>query len=377
MTTDVATAKSNFPRTLELLQQGIEEGLHIGAQVYVSIDGEPVADFAIGEARRGVAMEPDTLMIWLSSTKPIAAVALARLREQGDVDFGDPVIRYIPEFAQNGKEAVTLQHVLTHTGGFRWVEVDWDRDPWDKILTSIYEAPLEPGWIPGEKAGYHIASGWFVLAEVLKRIDGRPFEHYVREEIFEPIGMMDSWVGLPAERYRNYGGRIGIMHISGKRAPEPHTHLDTEEAAVQCKPGGGGRGPIRELGRFYEMLLAGGELDGVRILSADSVRLLTKPHRVGMFDETFRHRIDWGLGFILNSNRYGSQTLPYGYGIHASENTFGHGGYQSSAGFADPEQGLAVAIVFNGTPGEPRHNRRARLVHSAIYEDLGLAHPGK
>ena len=372
-----AAVEPDLPRTLKLLQQGIEEGLHIGAQVYVSIEGEPVADIAIGEAQRGVAMELDTLMIWLSSTKPVAAVALARLREQGQLDFDDPVTLYIPEFGQNGKEAVTLQHVLTHTGGFRSVEVDWDWDPWDKIITSICEAPLEPGWIPGKKAGYHIASGWFVLAEILKRIDGRPFERLVREEIFEPIGMMDSWVGLPVERYRKYGSRIGIMQNSEKRAPEPHTHLDTEEAAAHCKPGGGGRGPIRELGRFYELLLAGGELNGVRILSAESVHLLTKPHRVGMFDETFRHRIDWGLGFILNSNRYGAQTLPYGYGLHASQGTFGHGGYQSSAGFADPEHGLVVALVFNGTPGEPRHNRRARTVHSAIYEDLGLAHPGK
>ena len=91
-----------------------------------------------------------------------------------------------------------------------------------------------------------------------------------------------------------------------------------------------------------------------------------------MFDETFRHKVDWGLGFILDSNRYGAATLPYGFGLHASADTFGHGGQQSSADFADPGHGLAVAVIANGTPGEPRHNKRARELHTTIYEDLGL-----
>ena len=97
--------------------------------------------------------------------------------------------------------------------------------------------------------------------------------------------------------------------------------------------------------------------------------------RVGMRDETFKHKLDWGLGFIINSNHYGARTTPYGYGRHASRRTFGHSGFQSSTGFADPEHGLVVAAVTNGTPGEPRHTERFSEITEAIYEDLQLAAP--
>ena len=106
------------------------------------------------------------------------------------------------------------------------------------------------------------------------------------------------------------------------------------------------------------MLLNGGTIDGVRILSPQSVELFTLRQRIGMFDQTFRHIMDWGLGFQVSSNRYGADTVPYGYGRHASDSTFGHGGSQSSTAFADPEHGLTVAIVCNGMPGEPAHQVR-------------------
>jgi CubicO group peptidase (beta-lactamase class C family) len=99
---------------------------------------------------------------------------------------------------------------------------------------------------------------------------------------------------------------------------------------------------------------------------------MTARHRVGMFNQTFKHVMDWGLGFIVNSNQYGADTVPYGYGPHASWRTFGHSGYQSSVAFADPKNELAVAIVFNGTPGEAAHDRRVRGVLRGLYEDLGL-----
>lgn len=91
-----------------------------------------------------------------------------------------------------------------------------------------------------------------------------------------------------------------------------------------------------------------------------------------MFDHTFKHVMDWGLGFILDSKQYGSDTVPYGYGDHASPRTFGHSGAQSACAFADPEHDLAVAWLCNGLPGEARHQLRQRAINNAIYEDLGL-----
>jgi CubicO group peptidase (beta-lactamase class C family) len=135
---------------------------------------------------------------------------------------------------------------------------------------------------------------------------------------------------------------------------------------------------MRALGRFYEMLLAHGSLGdagGSRLLSPQAVEALTARHRAGIQDNTFKHVLDWGLGIIVNSSQYGAETVPYGYGHHASPRTFGHSGYRSSTGFADPENGLVVALIFNGTPANDRHERRIRAVLDALYEDLGLTAP--
>ena len=89
-----------------------------------------------------------------------------------------------------------------------------------------------------------------------------------------------------------------------------------------------------------------------------------------MFGETFKHVMDWGLGVIIDAKRYGSG-VPYGFGQSASPRAFGHGGSQSSAGVADPGHVLVVALIFNGLPGEARHDRRLKRVTAAIYENFG------
>ena len=378
----VSAAASELPRTRRALERGIAEGLHLGGQVYVSRSGRPVADFAFGERGPGETMTTDTLMIWMSSTKPVAAVAIAQLWERGLLGLDDPVARSIPEFAERGKDRITLRHVLTHTGGFRLLNVGWPEASWDEIVARICDSRPEPRWEPGRKAGYHLASSWFILGEVVRRLDGRPFNRYVREEVFEPLGMADSWVGMPYDRYLAYGPRLGKMYDTENGKCRART-LDREPHVVGCSPGGNGHGPIRELGRFYDALLVGGEWDGRRILRPQTVEALIAPHRVGMWDQTFKAYLDWGLGFIVNTapgsavlrppDRPQPALLPYGYGRHASPRTFGHSGFQSSTAFADPVHRLVVAIVVNGNPGEPRHTERFRDVTEAIYEDLDLA----
>ncbi len=130
-----------IPATRAVIEQGIAAGLHIGAQVYVSIHAQPVADLAFGQSRPGVPMTPDTLMLWLSGSKPVGAVAIAQLWEQGKLGLDDPVARHIPEFAQNGKESITIRHILTHTAGFRWVETGWPTESWEQIIARICQAP--------------------------------------------------------------------------------------------------------------------------------------------------------------------------------------------------------------------------------------------
>ena len=365
------TPAEALPRACAVIEDGRQVGLHIGAQVYVAFGRQIVADFGCGEARPGVPMTAETLMLWMSSGKPVAAVAIMQLRERGLLDLDDPVARHLPKFADHGKHAITIRHLLTHTAGFRNVDIGWPNSTWDEIIARVCAATPEADWPPGEKAGYHPYTSWYILGEIVRQVDGRPFSLYVREAIFLPLGMEDSWIGMPRQRYQAYGDRLGIMVDTARGKLTPHRYT-SPEAASQSVPGGNAYGPMHDLGRFYHMLAGGGTFDHARLLSPESVALMITRQREGMFDETFRHKMDWGLGLIIDSNRYGADTVPYGYGRHSSERTFGHGGAQSSVGFCDPENELVAAVVFNGMPGEPKHNLRMRNFLTAVYEDLGL-----
>lgn len=372
LSTPAAQPEQILPRSCAVIDSGIRVGLHAGAQVYAALDGRVAADFGRGEARAGIPMTADTIMLWLSASKPVSAAAALQLVERGKLALDEPVATLIPEFVQHGKEGITLSHLLVHTGGFRWVNLDPLQTSWLETIAQLCAAKPERGWIPGQKAGYHPYSSWYILGELIRRADGRTIGDYVRQEIFLPLGMIDSWIGMPVEEWERYGDRMGVMLHLEKAEPYPH-RFDTPEGARVPAPGGNARGPMHDLGRFYQMLLGHGELDGARVLSRESVRLMTTPQRVGMFDETFRHVMDWGLGTIIDSNRYGADTVPYGYGKYSSPKTFGHGGSQSSVAFADPDRNLVVAVVFNGMPGEAKHDIRMRALLAVLYEDLGLA----
>ena len=361
-----------LPRTAAVIEEGRLVGLHTGAQLYASLNGQVMVDGAMGESRAGVPLTRETIMLWLSSGKPIAAVAIMQLVEQGLLALDDTVASHLPEFAASAKGAVTVRHLLTHTCGFRWVDVGGPGTPWDEIIARICRAKLERDWTPGLKAGYHPYTSWYVLGELVRRLSGQPFSDYVRAMIFEPLGMDDCWFGMSREQFEAYGDRIAPMPNTEKPGREPHP-WSTPLGATHCAPGGSGHGPMRELARLYEMLLGGGRREGVRLLTAESVQDMTSRQRAGMFDETFKHVIDWGLGVILDSKQYGTATVPYGYGLHASPTTFGHSGSQSSAAFADPAHGLVVALDFNGMPGEARHQPRMHTALTTLYEDLGLA----
>lgn len=364
---------SRLPKTVSALEAGIAEGLHLGAQLCAILRGEVVADGAVGENRPGQPLTPGHQMTWLSSTKPVTAACLLQLWEQGRLELDDPVARHIPEFAAHGKEGITIRHLLTHTGGIRRLDLGWPESSWEEIIATLGAMRPEPRWPPGEKAGYHAVSSWFVLGELIQRLGGRPFPEYVRKEIFEPLGMTSCWIGMPVEVYDAYRENelLGAMYNTEGGGAKPHS-WNTERHFTQPQPGGNGNGPMRELARFYAALLGHGALDGARILSPQAVEAMTARHRAGIYDQTFKHVLDWGLGVIVNSNQYGADTVPYGYGHHASYRTYGHAGYRSSVAFADPERRLAVALICNGTPGDDAHERRNRAVLDALYADLGL-----
>jgi CubicO group peptidase (beta-lactamase class C family) len=362
-------------RAAAVIENGIKARLHLGAQLYVSRDGKTVADLAFGQSREGVAMRPDTLMLWMSSIKPITAVAIAQMWERGKLELDDPVAAHIPEFGSKGKEHVSIRHVLTHTGGFPGAVVAWSAEPWEKIIAELCDAPLAPGWVPGERMGYHVASGWYALAEVVRRLDGRPYSQYVREEIFEPLDMRDTWLGMPPERHREYVAdrRIAPMHFAtGIGKVTPHTYAfwnDSTESLAVCRPGGSARGPIHDLGRFYEAMLAGGG----GIIRPQTVEAISTRQMVGMRDHTFGYPLDRGLGVVIDSKQYCNAAT--WFGNRCSRRTWGHGGYMSSVGFVDPHNKVVVALVFNGMleSQENRHDARMISTLDAVYAELGFS----
>lgn len=359
------------PTVAYLLEQQADRGLHLGAQVYASLGGEAVADFAIGLSKPDVAMTPDTVNLWMSCTKPVTAIAIAQQVEAHDLDLNTAVSAFIPEFAEHGKEGITLEHLLTHTAGIRPTPFDFPRDDWDTIIASICEMHPEAGWVPGQQAGYHVYTTWFLLAEIVQRLTDDPFDQYVRDRIFEPLDMDDAWLGMDGAAYDRYGDRLGHMFDTEGGGLDA-TDYDEKIFVTRCNPGGNGFGPARELGRLFETLLAGGRRGLATILQPETVERFTTRRRIGMHDRTFNHTVDWGLGFIVSSNRYGNATVPYGFGPHASDDAFGHGGRQSSITFADPQHDLVAVILTNGMPGEAKHHKRMRDLCKALYEDLSL-----
>jgi CubicO group peptidase (beta-lactamase class C family) len=349
--------------------EGAEAGLHVGAQLAIWWQGRP-GKLVCGDAGPGVEMSEATLLPWFSATKPLTAAAVLQQWERGRLEPDDPVARHVPEFGQAGKEGVTLRHLLTHTAALA-ATTQGDED-WDGVLAAACASPLVEDWVPGRRAAYSPRLGFHVLGEVVRRVDGRAFDAYVAEELFEPLGMADSWLCLTPDRYAAYGQRMGQMHDTSRPPPQPVEALAGAAGFGVVRPASSGVGPAADLLRFYMALLHKGELDHVRVLSPQTVDTMCARHRAGVEDETFGAVIDWGLGVIVNSWHYRRQPAPYGFGDHASLRTFGHGGNQSSICLADPDAGLAAVVVFNGMAGEAGHARRLRPVVNAIYEDLGL-----
>ena len=387
--TDATTTP--MPRTVALLHEGIAQGLHLGAQLYVSREGATIIDTAVGHnappeppeppelseapepGHAAPLLTPDHRMNWFSAGKPVTAVAIALLWQRGLLDLDDLVTRFIPEFAQHGKERITIRHLLTHTAGFRLVDTRWPDASWPDIVAAVCAARLEPRWIPGEKAGYHALSSFFVLGEIIRRIDGRTTDRFVREEIFEPLGMHDCWMCLTPEQVHEQRDRLGIMYDTAKPPAVTPDSWHVAPKATALSPGSSSAGPMRELARLYQMLLNRGSLDGVRLLTPQTVEALTTRQRVGMFDHTFKHPSEWSLAFLMQSDRDPAlPPTPYGYGPRPSSRAFGHSGHMSSTVLADPKHQLIIAINCNGMPGNVAHDTRARALVTSVYDELGL-----
>lgn len=397
-----------LPRTLDRLLQGLEDRLHLGAALFVSLRGQTVADLVLGEAAPGELLTHHHLLPYLSSGKPLTALAIAWLWERKLLKLDDPVVRFLPHVTGGGKDAITLRHCLTHTAGLRNAISAWTRQHPSDIQNTLARAAVEPGWTVGKTAGYHVASTWYLLGQVVHAVATKPLEAFLREFILTPLGMTSVRLTFTPDQWHDPSLRRMVMHDTSKsyiirspastepesprgpevfpgppsagteatadhdRQPPAPMSWENPDVAATPRPGSGFRGTARDLARLYEFLLGYFE-PPTHVLGHTTREALTTRHRVGLTDLTFRAKVDWALGFICESSHYNQGPIPYQFGPHASPRTFGHGGNQSSVGFADPEHGLAVALVYNGMPGDPRHDKRLRETLAALYTDLNLA----
>lgn len=317
----------DLSNTRTAIQRGIDEGAHVGALLHARRGDDVVADLAMGMARPGVDMAPDTLMPWFSVTKVITAIAVVQLWDRGQLALDDVT-----------RDGATIRALLTHTAGGR--------------------------------VGYDPRDGFIVLGEVITATDGRSYEQYVNEEVLEPLDLADTWVAMDEHRYTAYGDRMGVMYnTTDPRAPVPIDGLMNAAAYAKAQPSRSAVGPVSDMSKLLAALRDGGN----EVLSRQAVEAMTARHRAGLVDETFGQIIDWGLGVMVNSWHYRKRPASYGYGDYAGWRAFGHGGAESSLAFADPEHDLAVGIICNGMPGEARNHRRTQRIVNALYKDLGLA----
>lgn len=370
-----------LPRALAILAEGERAKLHVGVQLYVALNGETIADLGLGLARAGQPMTPDSMMTWLSTSKIPTSLLFAKVWEDGLVALDDPVALHIPEFGVRGKEAVTLRHVCTHTCAMLHVEeklfpVRYRQSHADNIAL-ICASGLDRDRAPGQDAGYQTSVVSLLLAEIVARKRGRDFREVARESLFLPLGMRDSWLGMPEATLAGYAGRLGKTFDTSGPAPKPDGSFapDEPQQLTHTMPGGNGRGPMRELARVLELMRRGGEMDGVRFLSPQTIVAMTGRHRCGLPDASWGGAVlDWGLGLTLDSRvHHGGRPHLYGYGPHASPRTYGHSGFRTTLAMCDPEAGLVVACSWNGMVADDEiHSARQNALCGAIYEDLGL-----
>lgn len=367
----MSSERPEFFLTLRAFDEGLKNGWHLGAQFYVSLRGKTQISVPIGQRAPGERMQNSDLLLWLSAGKPLTAIGVAQLLEQHGILETSPVCELIPEFGVRGKEHITLHHLFTHMGGFRDADQLDENLPWATMMSAICATPLEKDWILGQKAAYHTASSWYLLGEMIQKLSGQSFAEYIQNHVARPLGMSRTFLELSPSECSEPANALGLLYNTFAGKQQPHSSWNSPDYCQRPRPGSNVRGPIRDLGCFYESLLGYGPTPSPLPSRAMIARFTTR-QRLGFYDHTLQGSIDWGYGFLIQPLVQSTVNPPYTYGSHASAATFGHSGNQCSCAFADPAHGLVVAWICNGRPGERIHQMRANAINNAIYQDLGL-----
>ena len=379
-----------FARLGDLLDRQLEEGRHLGVAVCVYRSGEPVVDAWGGLVRTGGGpWERDTRVTVFSTTKGVTATCLHLLVERGGVELDAPVVRHWPDFAragrERGKERTTVRQILCHQAGIPQTPDAVTRFEqtldWEFMARQMEE--LVPAFEPGTANAYHALNFGWLVGELVRRVSGRSLGRFFREEVAGPLGIDELHVGLPDALEPTVapleappaGEELGAVVPEDLRAPDglmartllrPKGDLvafmNTRPARAAEFPASGGIATARGLARLYACLAAGGTLDGVRLLSPETIaraaRSQTPP---GRRDLVLGFPMDWACGFMRGGPISACGPNP---------NAFGHAGYGGSVAFADPDARLGVAIVLNRMANELNSGLRVLQAVKAVYDSL-------
>jgi CubicO group peptidase (beta-lactamase class C family) len=342
----------------QIIDQFVADGEEVGLQVAAYVDGKLTVDAwaGIADEATGRPVDGDTLFTSWSTTKGFVATCVHILADRGKLDYDEPIATWWPEFAANGKGTATVRHALTHAIGVPQmpdgVTPEMMTD-WDAMCAAI--AALPPLWEPGTKTGYHAWTFGWINGEIIRRVDGRPIAQFAREELCDPLGIKDFYLGIPVEVEPRVAPlrqaddhRADFASLTGLAARAMPAHVTTAEVVNRPDirrasiPGGGGIMNARAIARHYAMLAGWGELDGVRILSSERVDII-RAQQTHDTDMLFGDRARKGLGYFLGGSEDDGGSLTAG----PNRGAFGHGGMGGSYGFADPERRLAFGLTKN------------------------------
>ena len=366
-----AAAVGMAPDATERIWRAVERlyrtGLHPAISLTVRRHGRVVLDRAIGHAAGNgpddrpetpkVLATPETLFNIFSASKAVTAMVIHLLDQRRELHVDDVVAEYIPEYACLGKEQITIRQVLTHRAGVPNLPpgaLDLDRTA-DRKWILDHLCAAEPLWRPGRLLGYHAISGGYILGEVVYRVTGKSIDRVLEDEILAPLGFRSMRYGVRP----NEIDRVARNYFTGPPVLPPLSWaleralgMDIHEAArlsndprflTAVVPAGNVIGTANELSRFFELLLQGGELDGVRVFDRRTVRRATSEQSYLEFDFTLGIPLRYGIGFMLGGrwfSVYGPDT----------DHAFGHVGFTNVIGWADPERQISVGLMTSGKP---------------------------
>ena len=378
--------KPGFEEVRQAFVENFEKRNELGAACCIYYQGEKVVDLwgGIKNEKTSEPWEEDTMVIVWSTTKGLAGLAFALAQSRGLFDYDDMIVKYWPEFAQQGKDKITIRQLLAHQAGLFEFKGQDDKEVIRNLdyLAEIL-AKQKPAWKPGTKQGYHAITLGYYQNEIIRRTDpkGRSIGQYFQEEIATPLEL-DFYIKLPEEipdtRFAIL--RQAKMNLATMRsmpislifaAMNPRSvfrrallgsAISLDEQRIYARnfevPSGGGVGTARAIAKAYSVFATGGKELGLQEKTLQELMAPPIAPTHGFHDKALKVEIPFSLGFMRPSLQN-----PFG-----SSSSFGMPGTGGSIGFADPQAKIGYAYVTNGMGGalnDPRDLAlRAALVQA-------------